>query len=52
MKTKQEKTISLKKLTIAKINNYSMRKIQGGDCDPTEPDTDSHWSHCNCPNVF
>ncbi|MDY8137012.1 hypothetical protein [Aquimarina sp. 2201CG5-10] len=52
MKTKQNKIITLKKLTIAKITTDGMKKINGGDCDPTEPDTGTHWSHCNCPNVF
>ncbi|MHA7055728.1 TIGR04149 family rSAM-modified RiPP [Aquimarina sp. M1] len=52
MKSKQKNTITLKKLTIAKINQNTMTKIKGGDCDVTEPDTGTHWSHCNCPNVF
>lgn len=52
MKTKEKNALTLKKLTIAKIDSKSMRIIKGGDCDVTEPDTGTHWSHCNCPNKF
>ena len=36
MKNKETKSIGLRKLTIAKINPNMMRKINGGDCLPTE----------------
>ncbi len=52
MKTKQKNTITLKKLTIAKINQNTMKKIKGGDCDVTEPDMGTHESICVCDNVF
>ncbi|GAA0715248.1 hypothetical protein GCM10009430_09450 [Aquimarina litoralis] len=42
MKDKQKNTITFKKLTIARINMEAMRKIQGGDCIPTEHEGDSH----------
>lgn len=42
MKKQLKKSISLKKLTVARINDYGMRKIQGGDCLATE--------HCDQTN--
>ncbi|WP_298541997.1 hypothetical protein [uncultured Aquimarina sp.] len=52
MKTKQRNTITLKKLTIAKINPNTMIKIKGGECDPTKPDTGSHDTMCDCDNIL
>ncbi|WP_299213383.1 class I lanthipeptide [uncultured Aquimarina sp.] len=42
MKNKQRNTITLKKLTIARINLDAMRKVKGGDCLPTEHEGNSH----------
>lgn len=36
MKNKQKDAITLKKLTIARINVDAMKKVKGGDCLPTE----------------
>ncbi|MFD2563783.1 hypothetical protein [Aquimarina rubra] len=44
MKKQTKKTISLKKLTIAIISDNVMRQVQGGDCLPTEHESD--W-YCN-----
>ncbi len=44
MKKEQNKTISLKKLTIARINPSAMHKIHGGDCIPTE--VENSINHC------
>ena len=35
---KEFKTLSLKRLTIARINVNELQKIQGGSSDPTDPD--------------
>ncbi|MHA7055671.1 hypothetical protein ACWGOQ_0000515 [Aquimarina sp. M1] len=40
MKQKQKNNISLKKLTIARINTNGMRKINGGTSIPTSGDPD------------
>ncbi|MDH7447395.1 hypothetical protein [Aquimarina sp. 2201CG14-23] len=37
MKNKNNKQINLKKLTIARINQNSMRKIKGGSTQFTDP---------------
>ncbi|WP_159092167.1 MULTISPECIES: hypothetical protein [unclassified Aquimarina] len=42
MKNKQRNTITLKKLTIARINIDVMKKVKGGDCLPTEVHCDSY----------
>ncbi|WP_299433260.1 class I lanthipeptide [uncultured Aquimarina sp.] len=52
MKTKQEQSITFKKLTIAKINTSSMHKIKGGDCEVIEPDMGTHESICICDNPY
>ncbi|WP_299220890.1 hypothetical protein [uncultured Aquimarina sp.] len=52
MKTKEQKVITLQKLTIAKINTNSMYKIKGGDCEVIEPDMGTHESICLCDNVY
>ncbi|MGY3791904.1 class I lanthipeptide [uncultured Aquimarina sp.] len=39
MKKQLKKSVSLKKLTVARINDYGMTKIKGGDCLATD--------HCN-----
>ncbi len=48
MKTQTNKITSLKKLTIARINPKAMHKIQGGECEPTNGDTGSHNTFCEC----
>ncbi|WP_164914090.1 class I lanthipeptide [Aquimarina sediminis] len=48
MKEYQNKRISLKKITITKINLSTMRMVKGGECNPTDDDTGSHESHCVC----
>ncbi|WP_157766227.1 MULTISPECIES: hypothetical protein [Aquimarina] len=55
MKKKQKKGIDLRKLTIARINNTMLLQIQGGDCNVTTDDTDTHNSICVCvptQNIF
>ncbi|MCK8523747.1 hypothetical protein M0D21_19350 [Aquimarina sp. D1M17] len=52
MNTKQKKTLHLEKLTITRINRGSMHLLRGGDCDVTEPDTGTHWTHNRCDNIF
>lgn len=42
MKDQNEKTLSLEKLTIARVSRKAMSKIQGGDCLPTEPTWREH----------
>jgi len=47
MKNKERKTITLKKLTIARINQNMMKKVKGGDCLPTEHlDERNSYIHC------
>ncbi|WP_161635277.1 class I lanthipeptide [Aquimarina macrocephali] len=50
MKKHQNKRISLKKITITRINLNTMRMVKGGECDVTDIDTDtgSHETHCVC----
>ncbi len=52
MKKQQNKSIRLQKITIARINPKGMQKIYGGECQVTVDDTDSHFTHCTCPNIF
>ncbi|MDY8137087.1 TIGR04149 family rSAM-modified RiPP [Aquimarina sp. 2201CG5-10] len=40
MKKQTNKKINFKKLTIAKIDSSTMKKVRGGDCIPTEPTHD------------
>ena len=35
---KEFKTVSLKRLIIARINSNELKNIQGGSSDPTDPD--------------
>lgn len=42
MKNQGLKQLSLEKLTIARIDNASLGRIQGGDCLPTEPTWREH----------
>ncbi len=44
MKKQVKNAISLKKLTIARIQENVMNQIQGGDCLPTEP---TWYEHSN-----
>lgn len=37
---KKFKTLSLKKLTIARVSVGELQKIQGGSSAPSDPDTD------------
>lgn len=48
MKEYQNKRISLKKITISRINLNTMRMVKGGECYVTDEDLGSHESHCNC----
>ncbi|WP_299258743.1 class I lanthipeptide [uncultured Aquimarina sp.] len=52
MKNKQKHTITLKKLTIARINLDAMRKVKGGDCLPTEHEGNSYVICEPTLNVF
>ncbi|WP_219006498.1 class I lanthipeptide [Aquimarina litoralis] len=50
MKKQLKKSISLKKLTVARINDDGMRKIQGGDCIPTQHcESDVYCDHSHVP---
>jgi len=42
MKKEIKNTMSLKKLTIARINEDGMKRVHGGDCIPTEHERNSH----------
>ncbi|WP_175392651.1 class I lanthipeptide [Aquimarina megaterium] len=48
MKKHQNKKISLKKITITRINLSTMRMVKGGECYVTDEDTGTHESLCNC----
>ncbi|MBQ4801215.1 class I lanthipeptide [Aquimarina sp. MMG015] len=50
MKKQLKKKVTLKKLTIARINNAGLRQIKGGDCLPTEhADSDVRCDHSHIP---
>ncbi len=48
MKEYQNKRISLKKITISRINLGTMRMVKGGECYVTDGDTGTHETHCVC----
>jgi len=51
MKNKQTRKITLKKLTIARIDLNTMKKVKGGDCIPTEH-IDSHFECGSTRHLF
>ena len=48
MKNHKKKSLSLQKLTIARIQESEMYQLKGGDCIPTDPHMCFSESDCYC----